>query len=160
MWLNNLEMVFRPNHTIKHHPSLDYTLLPDFYRKLLLINTLSSLALQFTILTVARTKETLLATRSEYDASKQVWRIPANRMKARKAHKVPLSPQVIQILEAILKTHNQEIMFPGRYNRRAMSLDTMRLLIRRKFPKLQATVHGFRSSFRNWAEENTIIAHM
>ena len=46
-------------------------------------------------------------------------------------------------------------MFPGRYNRRAMSLDTMRLLIRRKFPKLQATVHGFRSSFRNWAEENT-----
>ena len=155
VWLNNLEMVFRPNHTIKHHPSLDYALLPDFYRKLLLINTLSSLALQFTILTVARTKETLLATRSEYDSSKQVWRIPANRMKARKAHKVPLSQQAIKILEVILRTHNKEIIFLGRYNQRAMSLDTMRLLIRRNFPELQATVHGFRSSFRNWAEENT-----
>jgi integrase len=66
VWTNNLEMVFRPNHTIKHHPSLNYTLVPDFYSRLLQIDTLASLALRFTILTVARTKETILATRSDF----------------------------------------------------------------------------------------------
>ena len=155
VWTNNLEMVFRPNHTIKHHPSLDYKFVPDFYSRLLQIDTLGSLALRFTILTVARTKETILATRSEYEATKKVWGIPANRMKARKAHKVPLSNQATTILEAILRAHNQEIIFPGRQNGRTISLDTMRLLIRRNFPELKTTVHGFRSSFRNWAEENT-----
>ena len=159
LWVNNLEMVFRPNRKIKHHPSLEYKYVPEFFQELLRIDTISSMALQFTILNVVRTKETMLATREEFDINKELWRIPANRMKARIAHKIPLSKQTLKLLEMMLRQHNQELLFPGRFSGKTISLDTMRLLLKRNFPKLKVTVHGFRSSFRNWAEENTDYSH-
>lgn len=158
LWKHNLDEVFCIKAAVKHHEALDYHLIPDFYLKLHNIDTISSLALRYTILTAARTGEVRLATREEVYFEKGLWSLSKERMKARKKHNEPLSLQALNLLEA-LSTHNMPYIFPGLNPEKPISNGTMHQLIRKRFPTETFTVHGFRSSFRDWAGENGDYAH-
>jgi integrase len=127
----------------EHHAALPYGELPAFMQELRNRDSLSARALEFTILTAARTGETIGAT-DEFDLKAQVWTIPGERMKAGKTHKVPLCARALAILHD-LPRHGDRI-FP-------IGITAMLELLRGMRPGL--TVHGFRSSFMDWAHEQT-----
>ena len=158
LWKHNLDMFFSLKSKPGHHEALDYRLIPDFYYRLQQIDTIGSLALQYAILTAVRTGEVRFTKHQELDFDKSLWSLPAERMKARKKHNVPLSKQGLAILR-VLKTHNMPFVFPGRDPEKPISNGTMHQLIRKRFPDETFTVHGFRSSFRDWAGENGDYAH-
>lgn len=108
------------------------------------------LALEFTILTAARTSEVINARFDEIEGS--IWTIPAARMKARKEHRVPLSSRCTQIVERCRELRSDEFLFPGQRGGH-LSNQAMLMTMRRNAPDY--TVHGFRSSFRDWAAEQT-----
>jgi integrase len=112
--------------------------------------------LEFTILTACRSGEALGAEWSEFDLDAKVWTVPGARMKAGKPHRFALSDAAIKLLEA-QKDADKKFVFPGRKSRSAMSNMSMTMIIRRL--KLGVTVHGFRSSFRDWVAEQTDYAH-
>lgn len=116
---------------------------------------MAALALEFTILTAARSGEIIGATWGEVDFAKSVWTIPASRMKAGKEHRAPLSPRAVDILES-LKPLGKEWLFPSAKGGKLSGM-AMSMLLRRM--KVEATVHGFRSGFRDWAAECTGFAH-
>ena len=155
-WENNLKFVYggmpHPSE-INHHRSLHYTKLPSFFEKLENYDVMSSLALQFLILTVARTKEVLFCTREEISFERRQWKIPAKRMKARKEHIIPLSDQAISIIERVYKMHNYNYLFPGIKPNQPLSNMAMLSMVKKKFKSFDTTVHGFRSTFRDWAAE-------
>jgi integrase len=133
----------------KHHAALAYAELPAFMAKLRRQEGPVARALEFTILTAARSNEVRRATPAEIDGASKVWTVPADRMKARKAHKVPLCRRSLEIASQA----SAEFLFPGQ---RAKTVDTMsmrRLLERMGYGNI--TVHGFRSTFRDWAAERT-----
>ena len=116
---------------------------------------MAALALEFVILTATRTSEVLGATWGEVDLDKAVWTIPAARMKAGKEHRVPLSPRAVEILESV-RPLGKGCLFPADKGGK-LSTMAMAMLLRRM--KLDCTVHGFRSGFRDWAAECTGYAH-
>jgi integrase len=138
-----------------HHKAMPYSKLPEFMGALRAREAMAALALEFVILTATRTSEVLGAKWDEVDLAKAIWTIPAARMKAGKEHRVPLAPRAIEILEAT-KPLGKDWLFPadrgGKLSGMAMSM-----LLRRM--KLDCTVHGFRSSFRDWSAECTGYAH-
>lgn len=138
-----------------HHKAMPYADLPAFMAAIRAREAMAALALEFVILTATRTSEVLGATWSEVDLNKAIWTIPAARMKAGKEHRVPLPPRAIEILEAT-KPLGKDWLFPadrgGKLSGMAMSM-----LLRRM--KLNCTVHGFRSAFRDWSAECTAYAH-
>ena len=110
--------------------------------------------MELLIHTATRTSEVLNATWSEFDIEGRIWTIPAERMKAGKEHRIPLTPQVIGLLEA-LPTH-EKYLFPGQSNKKPLSNMAMLMLLRR-MEISDVTVHGFRSSFRDWCGECTEV---
>ena len=145
----------RPKLSRGHHKALPYDEVPALLSALRSHRAVSALALEFTILTAARTGAVLGASWEEIDFKKRAWTIPAHRMKAGREHRVPLSDQSIRILslaQKLGKTH----VFPGQRGG-AMSSMAMLMLLRRMQPGI--TVHGFRSSFRDWAAECTGYSH-
>ena len=137
---------------VKHHAALPYPEVGAFLASLRERQAIAARALEFTILTAARTGEVLGARRAEIDLTSKVWTIPAERMKAGREHRVPLSHQVITLLKEVLNDHESEYVFPG--ERRAMlSNMAMDMLLRRM--NSVVTVHGFRSTFRDWAADCT-----
>lgn len=138
-----------------HHKAIPYEDIPAFARALHKREALAALALEFTILTAARSGEVIGASWSEVDLAKAVWTVPAERMKAAKDHRVPLSPRAVEILES-LKPLGSDWLFPSA-KRGKLSGMAMAMLIRRM--KVDTTVHGFRSGFRDWAAECTGYAH-
>ena len=108
-------------------------------------------ALEFTILTAARTSEVLLAKQSEIDLAARMWTVPAPRMKARREHRVPLSNSAIAILKAM--PANSEYLFPGARHGRSLSNMAMQMTLRRMGLAQRAVTHGFRSTFRDWGSE-------
>jgi len=141
--------------TEQHHAALVYSELPAFLTGLQKASASESikLALEFLILTSTRTSETLLATWREIDFEAATWTIPASRMKAGKAHKVPLSARGIEILRAAEKLGGKTYVFPTPGRDAALSNMAMAMLVRRM--GYAVTVHGFRSAFRDWAAERT-----
>lgn len=135
-----------------HHAAMDYRELPAFYKRLTEDrDSLSSVALQITILTACRTSEVLLADWSEFDLDNRLWTIPGERMKAGKPHRVPLSDDVLKLLQGI---KGEGYVFPGARQGRPLSNMAMTMVLRRLgHPDL--TVHGFRSTFRDWCAEET-----
>lgn len=118
----------------------------------------TKLAFEFLVLTATRSVETREAKWSEFDIAKAVWTIPATRMKAKKAHRIPLTPRCLAILEAA-KAHKQkesDLVFPGTKQDRPLSDMTLSKLM--KELGIAAVPHGFRSSFRDWAGETTNYA--
>jgi integrase len=139
-----------------HHAAMPYTEVSGFVGRLQAEEGGSgvALALEFLILTAARTSEVLGATWSEIDLEQGTWTIPDNRMKAGREHRVPLPSRAIAVLRAAKALGKQsEFVFPGRTSARPMSNMAFLMLMRRS--NVDYTVHGFRSSFRDWASERT-----
>ena len=140
-----------------HHTALPYEAVPAFMTDLRIREAIAARALEFTVLTAARSGEVLGAMWDEIDLEKKVWTIPPIRMKAGKEHRVPLSPRAIKIIEAMQELGTGGYVFPSPKPEKPLSSMAMAMLLRRM--KLEVTVHGFRSSFRDWASETTGFPH-
>lgn len=138
-----------------HHRAMPYVVVAAFMNHLRTREAVAGLALEFTILTAARSGETLGAKWGEIDLGAAVWTVPADRMKAGKEHRVPLSPRAVEILAATAELRS-DYLFPGSSNGKLSSM-AMTMLLRRM--TINATPHGFRSAFRDWAAECTGYAH-
>ena len=138
-----------------HHKAIAYEQIPAFVAKLHEREAVAALALEFTILTASRSGEVIGAKWSEVDLDKALWIVPAERMKAGKEHRVPLSPRTVAILKS-LQPLGSQWLFPGAKGGKLSGM-AMSMLMRRM--KVDATVHGFRSGFRDWAAECTGYAH-
>lgn len=138
-----------------HHAALAYMGVPAFVADLRARPAMAARALEFTILTAARSGETYGMKWKEVDRTAAVWTLPAERMKAGREHRVPLAPPALAILEemAELETAPDAFVFPGQKEDRPLSVMAMDMILRRM--KVDVTVHGFRSSFRDWCEECT-----
>lgn len=141
----------RKKDSVKHHEAMPYQDLPAFFQAL--PEAMAANALRFLILTAARSGEVLNARWAEIDFQAAVWTVPAERMKAREAHRVPLSQPALDLLEAIAAVRTSDFIFPGQMPERPLSNMAMEMLLRRL--KVDVTVHGFRSSFRDWAGDAT-----
>jgi integrase len=140
----------------KHHSALTYSELPSFIQVLREKGGAvpAKLAFEFMILTAMRTSEVLFAKWSEFVLDDKVWIVPAERMKMKEEHRVPLSQRCIEILQQVRQVSGGgEYVFP---NRQGKQLSTMVFLMAlRRMGRNDITPHGFRSSFRDWAEERT-----
>jgi integrase len=155
-WEDNLEhLLVAPSLITKanHHAALAYDALPEFWAELNAREGTAARALEFTILTAARSGETLGATWDEIDLKTKTWTIPANRMKASVEHRVPLSDRAVEILESLPTERGNDLVFIGP-NGRGLSGTAMFALLKR-MGRTGITVHGFRSTFRDWTAEKT-----
>jgi integrase len=142
-----------------HHAALSWRELPDLMPRLEAAEDMGALALRFAILTGARSGEVRGATWDEFDLETKVWTVPAERIKAGRAHRVPLSDLALAVLHAAqrLATRAEALVFPSAKAGRPLSDMTLTAVLKRL--KVPATVHGFRSTFRDWAEEATAFPH-
>jgi integrase len=138
---------------IKHHAALPYGELPGFIAALREQEGVAARALEFTILTAARTGETTGGSRAEINPAAKVWTIPAARMKAGREHRVPLPPRALTIIDDMVAT-DAKFVFPGGKLGKPLSNMAMTTVLRR-MDRGDITVHGFRSTFRDWAAERT-----
>jgi integrase len=138
-----------------HHKALPWRELPAFLERLRSRGSMSALALEWTILTAARTGETIGATWAEIDRGERLWTIPGARMKARREHRVPLGPRALEILDE-LEPLGAAHLFPGRSLAHPLSNMAMAELLKHLAPGV--TVHGFRSTFRDWVADATTAA--
>ncbi len=139
-----------------HHDAMDYKAVPSFFAKLAAKKGAGAEALRFTILTAARSGETFGATWGEIDWDTKIWTVPALRMKERREHRVPLTDEVIALLKersGEAKPSAGQLIFSG-VGGRELSANTMTKAVR-DLGEPDATVHGFRSSFRDWVGDAT-----
>jgi len=139
---------------VEHHPALPYSDLAAFMIKLRAQEGIAARALEVLILTATRTNEVIGATWSEFDLNEGVWTIPAERMKMRKEHRVPLSTRAIALIKAQQEVKRGDYVFPGARDKKPLSNMAMLQLLER-MKRDDITVHGFRSTFRDWAGETT-----
>jgi integrase len=138
-----------------HHRALAYSEVPAFMARLRERPAIAARALEFLILTAARSGEVLNARWEEVDIETKLWRVPPSRMKGGREHRVPLSDRALAILEEVKQLGSGEhFIFPGQRPRRPLSGMALEMLLRR-FGITEATPHGFRSSFRDWAGNET-----
>ena len=151
-WRGHLDHLLpRPSKLARgHHAAMPYEDVAAFIAKLRKREATSALALELCILTAARSGEILGMRWSEIDLDKKVWTVPADRMKAGREHRVPLSPRAIAILRQLEEPKAGEFVFPGQARKKPLSNMAMEMVLRRMKIE-EATVHGFRSSFRDWA---------
>jgi integrase len=139
--------------TRKHHTALPFAEVPAFMKRLSEQDGIAAKCLKYVILTAARTTE---ATGSRWpEIAADIWTVPANRMKGKRIHRVPLSRPALAVLREMkeLKQGDDTLIFPGGREGRPQSENAMLALLKRM--GVEATVHGFRSSFRDWAAETT-----
>jgi integrase len=156
-----LALAALPRRTKKanHHASLPFAALPDVYEQLVAshLGDATKQALRFAILTACRTTEVLEADWSEIDIDNKLWIIPACRMKAGEVHQVPLSSEAVQtLLEAGIEPSG--LIFKSPVNGRALSNNTLRVALQKRLG-VDSTVHGLRSTFKDWAAETTGYAN-
>jgi len=176
-WRGHLAVLLpaRRRLTRGHHAAMSYADVPIFMGRLRATGTAASAALEFTILTAARTSEVIGATWDEFELRPvpvlcrdqfgreqtirgPFWCIPATRMKAGREHRVPLSPGAVAILERVHLRRAFGPVFPGQHPAHSLSIMALEMVLRR-MGVTNATVHGFRSSFRDWAAEQTDVAN-
>jgi integrase len=139
---------------VEHHAALPYAELGAFMVELRLQEGIAARALEFAILTVGRTNEVLGAKWSEIDLQARLWTIPAERMKADREHRVPLSEPALAVLAAMQEVREGDFVFPGGRARRPLSKMAFLMLLRR-MGRGDLTAHGFRSTFSDWCSEQT-----
>lgn len=151
-WRGHLALILpkRGRLTRGHHAAMPYQDIPQYLNELRQRETIPSLALQFLIYTAARSGEVLGARWSEIDLEAKVWTVPAARMKACLEHRVPLSSAAMAIVERMAEIRTSEYVFPGQRRGGSLSDGAFRMIV-----PLRSTVHGFRSSFRDWCGEET-----
>jgi integrase len=138
---------------VRHHPALPYSEVPTFLEGLRSRTGISARAIEFIVLTAARTSEALRAAWDEIDLAARTWTVPATRMKGGKEHRVPLCARAIAILKEMQEIRQNELVFPGAKEGRPLS--DMSLLMQLRDLRPGVTTHGFRSSFKDWASELT-----
>ncbi|WP_454834189.1 tyrosine-type recombinase/integrase [Pseudomonas lini] len=156
-WRGHLDKLLPPRSKVKvvvHHPALPWAEIPAFMKEIAKHDDLSYKAMQLTILTACRTNEVLGSTWTEFDLEKKVWRIPPHRMKAAKEHRVPLSDAALSVLKGLAQIRSDSYVFPGAREGRPLSNMSMLMALRR-MKREDLTMHGFRSTFRDWAAEST-----
>ncbi len=141
---------------VQHFRALPYGELPELMRRIEDVDGMGALALRFTILTAARSGEVRGAMWAEIDTEARVWTIPADRMKAEVEHRVPLCDKTLAVLERV-RGLSDGLVFPSRRAGRPISDMTLSAVLRRL--KMPGTVHGMRSTFRDWCEEMTGFPH-
>ena len=156
-WRGHLDKLLparRKVQKVKHHAAVAIDDLPVVYASLADLNSMTALALRFVILTAARAGEVTGARWSEIDMEAKVWTVPSDRIKAGKTHRVPLSREAMEILTRVRASATSTFVFPGRVTGRPLSHSAM-LKVLKVAGCGDATVHGFRSTFRDWASERT-----
>ena len=138
---------------VQHFKAMPYGEVPDYFKILRKVKSITAKALAFTILTATRNNEVREAKWNEIDTKSGIWTIPDERMKAGKAHRVPLTHECLNILEEAKKFKVDDYVFPGLRKNRPLSNQALLKLLKTEHPAL--TVHGFRSSFRDWCAEMT-----
>ena len=151
-WRGHLDHLLpkRPKLSRGHHPAMAYENVPAFIGRLKESDSIAGQALELCILTAARSGEIIGMRWTELDLEKKLWTVPANRMKAGREHRVPLSGRAVLLLRELHKARSGDFVFPGQARKKPLSNMAMEMVLRRM--KLEnVTVHGFRSSFRDWA---------
>ena len=146
---------------VEHHPAIPYVQINQFVNELRQQGGTAPLALEFMLLTAARTGEVVGAKWGEIDHQKKIWIVPAERMKAGKEHRIPLSLRSLQILQVMQIAKLNDYIFPGHSVEKNthMSTGTCRIVMKR-MPNFAAyTPHGLRSTFTDWAAETTSFAN-
>jgi integrase len=150
-WQGHLEHLLKDSHRLRHHEAIPYNAVPGFMAELRARPGTAARALEFLVLCASRSGEVLGARWSEIDVDGKTWTIPAARMKTDRGHIVPLSAPALKILAG--QSRNSDFVFAGPRSSKAMErhalADVMKAMKRRE------TVHGFRSSFSDWAADNT-----
>lgn len=155
-WKGHLDQILPTPAKVKnvvHHPALPYAETGAFMAALRQDEGIAARALEFSILTATRTAEVIRAECSEFDLDGRTWIIPAERMKANREHRVPLSPAAINVLNSVAG-HDKTYVFPGHKRGSHLSNGSM-LAVLKRLKRSDITVHGFRSTFRDWAAERT-----
>ena len=155
-WRGHLDQLLpkRQRLTRGHHAAMNYADVPAFMANLQARQATAALALEFAILTAARSGEVLGARWDEFDLERAVWTVPAARMKAGREHRVPLSRRALKIVKAMHEARDGDFVFPGQKPGKPLSVMALEMVLRRM--KIDGvTVHGFRSAFRDWAAECT-----
>lgn len=140
-------------HEKDHYAAMPYAEIPALFDELRARHSAASCGLMFVILTATRVSEALKAEWPEIDLSDRLWTIPAHRMKARRAHRVPLSQAAVAVLKQVERRDDSRFVFPGYRDGRPLSDSALRALLARSGHAV--TVHGFRSSFADWIGEQT-----
>lgn len=159
LWRGHLNMLLpQPSkiQKVKHFEAMPYADIPCYFKSLRESNTLTCKALAFTILTASRSSESRKAAWNEFDFEKNIWTIPEHKMKNDKTHRVPLTNETLKILDELkaFKRNDGDIhIFPSYSNSGFISENTM--LKKLKLTNKELTVHGFRSSFKDWCAEET-----
>jgi integrase len=155
-WRGHLDKLLpRPSQVarVRHHRALPYTEIGAFMRQLRTDDGVASRALEITILTAGRTNEVVQAEWSEFDLDRRTWLVPAERMKSKRPHRVPLSAAAVTVLESV-KGRDRTYVFPGHKCNSHLSNAAMMQVLKR-LNQAGITVHGFRSTFRDWCAEST-----
>ncbi len=157
VWRGNLKDLLpaiKKSERVKHHPALPYEQMGEFMVKLRKESGTAARALEFTVLTACRSGEVIGARWDEINLAKEIWTVPAARMKAKKAHRIPLSLAAVKLLRKLEKHREGEYVFPG--VKAGLPLSNMAMLaLLKRMERTDLTVHGFRSTFRDWAAELT-----
>lgn len=142
---------------VKHYAAIHYTQVNEFVMALRAMHGTAPLALEFTLLTAARTGEVVGARWGEIDMAAKIWTVPAQRMKAGREHRVPLCSRAVEILKTMSDTRQNDFVFPGHSIPKNPHLSTGAFLaVFKRLPKFNGyTPHGLRSCFRDWASERT-----
>jgi integrase len=140
---------------VKHHAAMPYAYIPALFQAIGITPVLSAKALLLCVLTATRTSETIEAKWDEFDFHKAIWTIPKERMKKGREHRVPLSDQAVEILKSINRIEGSPWVFDSRGKGKPLSNMAMSNYLKGTLGFKQYTVHGFRSSFRDWAGETT-----
>lgn len=139
----------------QHHAALPYTKVPAFIETLRAADATNATkrAFEFLVLSASRVGEVVAMKKAELDLEEAVWTCPAERMKAKKAHRVPLTPRMVELLKQSIAESDSDYVFAGLKAKSHLSTMAFLMLLRRL--KVDATAHGFRSAFRMWAAEMT-----
>jgi integrase len=155
-WKGNLALTLpakRKVSPVEHHPAIPVKYMPKFFKSLQEREGMAARALEFLTLTAARSGEVRGAQWNEIDLAKKIWVVPAERMKAKREHRVPLSTQAIALLKSLPSKKAGSLVFPGRKPTTKLSDMALTAVMRRM--EIEAVPHGLRSSFRDWVGEET-----
>ena len=156
-WRGHLQLLLPKRQRLYkgHHPALPFAEMAAFMLALRSREAMAARALEHTILAAARTTETLGARAKEFDLDAAVWTVPADRMKAKAEHRVPLSAASVSMLRPLMPADPEALVF-RHPDGRGLSTGAMKTLLRRMgYEAVRASVHGFRSTFKDWSEECT-----
>lgn len=159
-WRGNLDMLLPKPSKVKnskHFAALPYADMQVLMKRVNQKKSTTAKALALTILTTGRTQEIIGAQWSEFDFDKCLWTVPAERMKAGKEHRVPLVPQVVALLHSIPRIDDSPYLFPGLKGNAHLSNMAMLKFLKQDMGYQDLTVHGFRSTFKDWSMEETLF---